>query len=78
MRYQTKESTELVIVGLPFGGPLIGERETTLACRFEPSPRGTLITLREDGFLGRLQAAHGAAENWETFLGRLDAYLGRA
>jgi uncharacterized protein YndB with AHSA1/START domain len=56
--------------------PLIGERETTLAYRFEPSPHGTLITLREDGFLGRPQAAHGAAENWEKVLGWLDAHLG--
>jgi len=55
--------------------PLIGERETTLAYRFEPSPYGTLITLREDGFLGRPQAAHGNAENWEKVLGWLDAYL---
>jgi uncharacterized protein YndB with AHSA1/START domain len=55
--------------------PLIGERETTLACRFEPSPHGALITLREDGFLGRPQAAHANAENWENALGWLDAYL---
>ena len=40
--------------------PLIGERETTIAYRFEPSPYGTLITLREDGFLGRPAAAHSA------------------
>jgi uncharacterized protein YndB with AHSA1/START domain len=58
--------------------PLIGERETTLAYRFAPAPHGTLITLREDGFLGRPQAAHRAAENWERVLGWLDAYLRRA
>ncbi|MGA2487896.1 MAG: SRPBCC domain-containing protein [Roseiarcus sp.] len=58
--------------------PLVGERETTLAYRFEPPPHGTLITLREDGFLGRPQAAHGAAENWEKVLGWLDAYLSGA
>ena len=58
--------------------PLIGERETTLACRFAPSPCGTLITLREDGFLGGPRAAYSAAENWERVLGRLDAYLARA
>ena len=55
--------------------PLIGERETTVAYRFEPSPHGTLITLREDGFLGRPEAAQAAAENWETVLGWLDADL---
>ena len=58
--------------------PQIGERETTLACRFEPSPSKTLITLREDGFLGRPRAAYGAAENWEKVLGWLAAYLARA
>jgi uncharacterized protein YndB with AHSA1/START domain len=58
--------------------PLIGERETTLSYRFEASPHGTLITLREDGFLGRPQAAHGNAENWEKVLGWLDGYLGGA
>ena len=58
--------------------PLIGERGTTLACRFQPSPHGTFVTLREDGFLGRSQAAHAAAENWEKVLGWLDAYLSGA
>ncbi len=58
--------------------PLIGERETTLVCRLEPSLHGTLITLREDGFLGRPQAAHGAAENWEKVLGWFDGYLSGA
>jgi uncharacterized protein YndB with AHSA1/START domain len=56
--------------------PLIGERETTLVHRFAPSSHGTLITLREDGFLGRPEAAQAAAENWETVLGWLDADLG--
>lgn len=55
--------------------PLRGERETTLAYRFEPSPYGTLVTLREEGFLGRPQAARAAAGNWEQILGWLDAYL---
>jgi len=58
--------------------PLIGERETTLSRRFAPSPHGTLITLREDGFLGRPHAAHGAAENWERVLSRLGGHLSRA
>jgi hypothetical protein len=55
--------------------PLIGERETTLVYRFAPSSHGTLITLREDGFLGRPEAAQAAAESWETVLGWLDADL---
>lgn len=55
--------------------PLIGERETTLYYRFEPSPHGTLITVREEGFMGRPDAAHGNAENWEKVLGWLRDYL---
>lgn len=57
--------------------PLIGERETTLTYRFEPSEQGTLITVREEGFIGRPDAAHGNAENWEKVLGWLEAYLGK-
>jgi len=73
------EAPNRVVMTRHFGAnPLIGERETTLAYRFERSPRGTLITLREDGFLGRPQAAYGNAENWEKVLGWLDAYLGGA
>jgi len=73
------EAPHRVVLTRHFAGdPLIGERETTLACRFEPSPRGTLITLREDGYLGRREAAQRAAQNWETLLGRLDGYLSQA
>lgn len=73
------EAPNRVVLTRHFGGnSLIGERETTLAYRFEPSPHGTLVTVREDGFLGRPQAAFGNAENWEHVLGWLDAYLGRA
>lgn len=55
--------------------PLIAERETTLTYRLEPSNYGTLVTVREDGFLGRPDAAYGNAENWEKVLGWLDGYL---
>lgn len=55
--------------------PLIAERETTLTYRLEPSNYGTLVTVREDGFLGRPDAACGNAENWEKVLGWLDGYL---
>jgi uncharacterized protein YndB with AHSA1/START domain len=68
----------IALTGHFAANPLIGERETTLAYRFEPSPRGTLVTLREDGSLGRPRAAYAAAENWERTLGWLDAYLCRA
>jgi hypothetical protein len=57
-------------------GKQLNERETTLTYRFEPSPHGTLVTLREEGFIGRPEAAYGNAENWEKVLSLLDDYLG--
>jgi len=54
--------------------PFLGERETTITYRFEPTDRGTLVTVRDDGFIGRAEAAHGNAEIWENVLGWLDAY----
>jgi len=55
--------------------PLLGERETTLTYLLEPTSRGTLVTVREGGFLGRPAAAFGNAENWEKVLSWLDDYL---
>jgi Activator of Hsp90 ATPase homolog 1-like protein len=60
------------------GNPLLGERETTLTYRLEPSPHGTLVTVREEGFIGRSEAAYGNAEKWEKVLGWLDDYLSRS
>jgi hypothetical protein len=65
-----------IVMTRRFGAnPLLGERETTLTYRFEPSPHGTLVTVREEGFIGRAEAAYGNAENWEKVLGWLDGYL---
>ena len=65
-----------IVMTRRFGAnPLLEERETTLTYRFEPSPHGTLVTLREEGFIGRPEAAYGNAENWEKVLGWLDEYL---
>lgn len=65
-----------IVMTRRFGGhPLLGERETTLTYRLEPSPHGTLVTVREEGFIGRSEAAYGNAENWEKVLGWLDDYL---
>src|SRR5450631_2187032 len=65
-----------VVMTRRFGAnPLLGDRETTLTYRFQPSPHGTLVTLREEGFIGRSEAAYGNAENWEKVLGWLDDYL---
>jgi hypothetical protein len=59
-----------------FGGhPLLGERETTLTYRLQPCPHGTLVTVREEGFVGRSDAAYGNAENWEKVLSWLDGHL---
>lgn len=58
------------------GNPLLGERETTLTYRFQPSPHGTLVTFREEGFIGRSETAYGNAENWEKVLEWLDDYMG--
>jgi uncharacterized protein YndB with AHSA1/START domain len=57
--------------------PFVGERETTITFRLEPSPFGTLVTVRDEGFIGRPQAAYGNAENWEKVLGWLDEYLSK-
>jgi uncharacterized protein YndB with AHSA1/START domain len=65
-----------IVMTRRFGGnPLIGERETTLTYRLQPSLHGTLVTVREEGFIGRPEAAYGNAENWEKVLGWLDDHL---
>lgn len=67
-----------IVMTRRFGAnPLLGERETTLTYRLEPSLYGTFVTLREEGFIGRSEAAYGNAENWEKVLGWLDGYLER-
>jgi uncharacterized protein YndB with AHSA1/START domain len=55
--------------------PLQGSRETTLTYRLDPIAGGTRITVRDEGFIGRSQAAYGNAEHWERVLGWLDTYL---
>jgi uncharacterized protein YndB with AHSA1/START domain len=55
--------------------PFLGERETTITYRLAPSPHGTLLTVRDEGFIGRAEAAYGNAEIWENVLGWLDGYL---
>ena len=55
--------------------PLLGERETTITYRLEPIAGGTRLTVRDEGFIGRADAAYGNAENWERVLGWLAAYM---
>jgi uncharacterized protein YndB with AHSA1/START domain len=57
--------------------PFLGERETTISYRFEPITAGTRVIVRDEGFIGRSEAAYGNAEIWEHVLGWLDAYLER-
>jgi uncharacterized protein YndB with AHSA1/START domain len=65
-----------IVMTRRFGAnPLIGDRETTLTYNLKPSPNGTLIGLREEGFIGRPEAAYGNADNWEKVLRWLDDYL---
>ncbi len=52
--------------------PFLGEHETTITYRLETSPYSTLVTVRDEGFIGRAQAAYGNAEIWEKVLGWLD------
>ena len=55
--------------------PFLEPRETTITCRLEPSPYGTLVTVRDEGFIGRSQGAYGIAEIWERVLAWLDEFL---
>lgn len=55
--------------------PLLGTRETTITYRFDPIATGTRVTVRDEGFIGRSEAAFGNAEHWERVLGWLQSYL---
>ena len=55
--------------------PLLGTRETTITYRLDGIPTGTRVTVRDEGFIGRAEAAYGNAEPWERVLGWLGAYL---
>jgi len=53
-------------------GPVFREKTS-----LEPSPYGTLVTVGDEGFIGRSEAAYGNAAIWEKVLGWLDAYLSK-
>jgi uncharacterized protein YndB with AHSA1/START domain len=55
--------------------PLLGNRETTITYRLDPVAGGTRLTVRDEGFLGRSEAAYGNAEHWERVLGWLRTYF---
>jgi len=55
--------------------PLLGARETTITFRFEAVANGTRVTVRDEGFIGRSEAAYGNAEHWERVLAWLQEYI---
>ncbi len=57
--------------------PLQGARETTITYRVEPVGNGTRLTMREEGYIGRSEAAYGNAEHWERVLAWFDSYMRR-
>jgi len=54
--------------------PLPDRRETTITYSLCPIEGGTRVNLRDEGFIGRTEAALGNAEHWERVLGWLQAY----
>jgi uncharacterized protein YndB with AHSA1/START domain len=66
---------KLVMTQRCIGNPTLGPREHTMTFRLEPTEGGTRLTLRDEGFIGRSQAAYANADHWELVLGWLDAYL---
>jgi hypothetical protein len=50
-------------------------RETTITYRFDPLATGTRVTVRDEGFVGRSEAAFGNAEHWECVLDGLEACM---
>jgi uncharacterized protein YndB with AHSA1/START domain len=55
--------------------PLLGTRETLITYRIDPITTGTRLTVRDGGYIGRIDAAFGNAEQWERVLSWLGAYL---
>ena len=55
--------------------PFQGSRETTITYRLEPIATGTRLTVRDEGLIGRREAAYGNAEHWERVLSWLDAHF---
>ena len=74
---ELNEPNKIVMTRRFAGHPSLGDRETTVTYHLLPSPNGTRVTIREEGFIGRADSAYGNAENWEKVLGLLDAYLSK-
>ena len=52
--------------------------ETRVIYRLEPTATGTRVTLRHEGFEGRVEACNGHTQGWERVLGYLETYLATA
>jgi uncharacterized protein YndB with AHSA1/START domain len=55
--------------------PLLDDRVTTLTYYFRPTENGTFVTVKDEGFIGREEAAFGNAEHWERVLSWLQTYF---
>jgi uncharacterized protein YndB with AHSA1/START domain len=55
--------------------PTLGRVATIVTYRLSLVASGTRVTVQHDGFAGRADAASEHAQDWERFLGWLQAYL---
>jgi uncharacterized protein YndB with AHSA1/START domain len=55
-----------------------GGSETTITYRLEAIAGGTRLTLRHEGFEGRVESCRGHGEGWERVLGWLASYVSAA
>lgn len=51
-----------------------GGAETTLTYRITPTPSGTRVTMRHEGFSGRPESCAAHTSGWEMVLGWLDSF----
>ncbi len=57
-----------------FDYPQFGWRDTIVTYLLAPTPTGTRVTVRQDGFAGATEAADHHAFGWERYLGWLREY----
>ncbi len=48
---------------------------STITYHLDPIATGTRVAVRDEGFVGRSEAAYGNVEHWVRVLGWLDAYM---
>src|SRR5262249_45360155 len=57
--------------------PFQGSPGTTITSRLQPIATGTRLTVRDEGLIGRSEAAYGNADHWERVLAWLGAHFHR-